>query len=314
MRDLRSRTDARGRASRLGSPLERTLGLLGGGASLGSLAALAALGSLAAPAAAQGTSGWVPEMVPMDSAAAPAPWGPGEYLVYNVKLGWFGVGSGALMIEGLDNVRGNPTYRASMAIDGGALGFSINDRYTTWFGTRDFQSWRFVRKYGGTYDSQRHYEFYPERDLWDREDNDEFGPMGTDEPIDEIAFMYFLRTLPLRVGERYTFNRYFKDTGNPIVVDVVRRDRRKTDAGEFNTIVVRPTFQSEGLFSEDGDAELHFSDDERRLLVYMRVNISGPGGISLHLQSIQEGFPVNPESRAQVLGARKQREAKPSGR
>ena len=267
----------------------------------------------AAPVSAQG-SGWAPEMVPMDSTAAPAPWGPGEYLLYNVKLGWFGVGSGALMIEGLDNVRGNPTYRASMAIDGGAFGFSINDRYTTWFGIRDFQSWRFVRKYGGTYESQRHYEFYPEQDLWDREDNDEFGPMSTDEPIDEIAFMYFLRTLPLRVGDRYTFNQYFKDTGNPIVVDVVRKDRRKTDAGEFNTIVVRPTFQSEGLFSEDGDAELHFSDDERRLLVYMRVNISGPGGISLHLQSVQEGCPVNPVARAEVLGARKQREAKPSGR
>jgi hypothetical protein len=253
-------------------------------------------------------------MVPMDSAAAPTPWGPGEHLVYGVKLGWFNVGSGALTVEGLDNVRGNPTYRAVMAINGGALGFSINDKYTTWFDVRTLQSWRFVRLYGGTYESQRHYEFYPERDMWDREDNDEFGPMPTKSPLDDIAFVYFLRTLPLEVGQRYTFHRYFKETGNPIVVDVVRKDRRKTDAGEFNTIVVRPTFQSEGLFAEDGDAELHFSDDERRLLVYMRVNISGPGGISLHLRSIQEGFPVNPESRAEVLGLREQRQKGSSGR
>jgi hypothetical protein len=138
--------------------------------------------------------------------------------------------------------------------------------------------------------------------------------MPTDEPIDEIAFLYFLRTLPLRVGERYTFNRYFKETGNPIVVEVLRKDRRKTDAGTFNTIVVRPTFESEGMFSKDGNAEVHFSDDERRLLVYMRVNISGPGGISLHLQSIQEGFPVNPASRATVLRAREQRQKGAGGR
>lgn len=260
-----------------------------------------------APAAAQG-SGWTAEAVPTDSLAAPAPFGPGEHLTYHVKLGWFGVGSGALTVEGLDNVRGNETYRAVMAINGGALGFSLNDRYTTWFDVHTLQSWRFVRDYGGTYESQRHYEFYPERDMWDREDNDEFGPMPTKSPLDDIAFVYFLRTLPLEIGDRYTFNRYFKETGNPIVVEVVRKDKRKTDAGEFNTIVVRPTFESEGLFSKDGDAELHFSDDARRLLVYMRVNISGPGGISLHLTSIQEGFPVNPESRAEVLTAREQRQ------
>jgi hypothetical protein len=265
-----------------------------------------------APAAAQG-SDWTPEMVPLDSTAAPAPFGPGEYLTYNVKLGWFGVGSGALTVEGLDNVRGNETYRAVMAINGGALGFSLNDRYTTWFDVHTLQSWRFVRDYGGTYESQRHYEFYPERDMWDREDNDEFGPMPTKSPLDDIAFVYFLRTLPLEVGDRYTFNDYFKETGNPIVVEVVRKDRRKTDAGEFNTIVVRPTFESEGLFSKNGRAELHFSDDARRLLVYMRVNISGPGGISLHLTSIQEGFPVNPESRAEVLTAREQRQKGVSG-
>lgn len=260
-----------------------------------------------APVSAQ-DSGWLPEMVPMDTTAAPTPWGPGEHLVYNVKLGWFGVGSGALTVEGLDNVRGNPTYRAVMAINGGALGFSLNDRYTTWFDVETLQSWRFVRKYGGTYESQRHYEFYPERGMWDREDNDEFGPMPTKSPLDDISFVYFLRTLPLEVGETYRFDRYFKETGNPVIVEVERRDTRKTDAGEFNTIVVRPTFQSEGLFSEDGEAELHFTDDERRILVYMKVDLPNfPGGISLHLQSIQEGFPVNPDSRAEVLRAREKR-------
>ena len=275
---------------------------------LTALAAVVGTGLLAAPAGAQG-SGWVAEMVPTDTGAAAAPWGPGEYLVYNVKLGWFGVGSGALMIEGLDNVRGNPTYRAVMAINGGALGFSINDRYTSWFDVESLQSWRFIRENGGTYESQRHYEFYPERDLWDREDNDEFGPMATDVPLDEIAFIYYLRTLPLEVGETYVFDHYFKETGNPITVEVVRKDRRKTDAGEFNTIVVRPTFQSEGLFSKDGNAELHFTDDERRLLVYMWVNMPRvPGGISLHLQSVQEGFPVNPESRADGLAAQLRRQ------
>ena len=249
-------------------------------------------------------SGWIPEMVPMDPTAAPTPWGPGEHLVYNVKLGWFDVGSGALSVEGFDNVRGNRTYRAVMAINGGFMGFSLNDRYTTWFDVHTLQSWRFVRKYGGTYTSQRHYEFYPESDMWDREDNDETGPMPTRSPFDDISFVYFIRTLPLEVGDTYTFDRYFKETGNPVIIEVVRKDSRETEAGEFKTIVVRPSFQSEGLFSEDGEAELHFSDDECRVLVYMKVDLPlFPGGVSLHLNSVQEGFPVNPDSRAKILAA-----------
>lgn len=264
-------------------------------------AAAAAL-LMASPLVAQ-ESAWRPEMVPTDSLAAPAPWGPGEHLVYKVKLGWFNVGSGWLTLDGMDIVRGHLTYRAVMGIDGGALGFSIDDRYTSWFDVETLQSWRFVRKYGGSYTSQRHYEFYPKRDLWDREDNDESGPMATDEPLDEIAFIYFLRTLPLEVGDTYTFHRYFKEEGNPIVVEVVRKDERKTEAGKFNTIVVRPTFESEGIFSKDGEAELHFSDDEQRLLVYMEVNVpSFPGGMSLHLEKVYPGFPVHPVSRARVMG------------
>jgi hypothetical protein len=266
-----------------------------------------------APLAAQ--SAWTADIVTTDTLAARAPWGPGEHLVYGVKLGWFNVGTGHLTIEGFDIVRGNATYRAVMGMDGGGPGFRIDDRYTTWFDVYSLQSWRFVRDYGGSYTSKRHYEFYPERDLWDREDNDESGPMTTDGPLDDISFLYFLRTLPLNVGDTYEFNRYFKDDGNPVVVRVVRKDRRKTDAGEFNTIVVKPTFQSDGLFSRGGNAELHFSDDERRLLVYMWVNMPRvPGGISLHLNSVQEGFPVHPESRAEVLQARQRRGGRVSNR
>ena len=255
--------------------------------------------------------GWTADLVPIDSMAAPTPFGPGEHLVYGVKVGIFNAGQGHLTVEAVNFVRGRPTYRAVMGMDARFTFYRIDDTYTSWFDLYTLQSWRFIRDYRGTYTSKRHYEFYPERDLWDREDNDEFGPMTTDSPLDDIAFIYYLRTLPLNVGDRYEIPQYFKDDGNPIVVEVLRKDKKKTDAGEFNTIVVKPTFQSDGLFEQGGNAELHFSDDERRLLVYMWVNLPRvPGGISLHLNEIHEGFPVNPESRAQILEARQARQSR----
>lgn len=260
------------------------------------------LGALSAvPASAQ----WTPEMVTPDSTAAPTPFGAGEHLTYHVKVGVIGAGNGWLSIEGFERVRGNLTYRAAMGLQGRFMFFSLNDFYKSWFDVHTLQSWRFTRDaHEGSYHGTRDFVFFPERMRWERQDNDESGPLPTAAPLDDISFIYFIRTLPLEVGETYTFNRYFKESGNPVSIQVLRKDHRKTDAGEFDVIVVRPTFQDEGLFSERGEAELEFSDDARRLLVYMWVDLPYfPGGVSLHLQTVTPGIPLNPRSRAAVLGA-----------
>jgi hypothetical protein len=247
----------------------------------------------------------VPAELPENPYVAPAPFGPGEHLVYNVKVGVFGVGEGYMSVYPMDTVRGNDTYRAVMGIEGSLLGLKVDDEYTTWFDAYTLQSWRYVRDVHQVgYQSFRHYEFYPERGVYERADLGEEAPLGSSIPLDDISFIYYIRTLPLEVGETYTLDRYFKEDGNPVVIHVLRRDRRETDAGAFNTIVVKPLIQTDGLFGEGGDAELHFTDDDRRLLVYLRSNIPNfPGSLTLHLRSIQEGVPLHPDSRARVREA-----------
>jgi len=276
---------------------------------VGALAALSLAVLVGGASAQQGQDvprAYAPGAVPTNPYVAPVPFGPGEHLVYQVKVGVFGVGEGHMSVFPVDTVRGNETYRAVMGIQGSLMGLRVNDLYTTWFDIYTLQSWRYVRDvHQVSYKSFRHFEFYPERGTWEREDNDESGPLGSGIPLDDISFVYFIRTLPLEVGATYTLDRYFKDDGNPVVVHVVRKDRRETEAGTFNTIVVKPIIKTDGLFGEGGDAELHFTDDDRRLLVYMRSNIPRfPGSLTLHLRSIQEGVPLHPESRARAVEAR----------
>ena len=235
-----------------------------------------------------------------DSTAAPAPFGPGERLVYKLKIGIFNAGQGQMSIPALDTVRGRDAYHIGWTIDGGFMGLGVHDKYESWLDVRTLQSWRFIQDiHEVRYNSFRHYEMYPDSGIWDREDNDEFGPLASELPLDDIAFVYFLRTLPLEVGETYTFDRYFKTEGNPVTVQVIRRDHRKTDAGEFATIVVRPIIRTKGLFGEKGKAEIHFTDDARRLPVYVKSDIPNfPGSLTLHLREIHEGVPLHPASRA----------------
>jgi hypothetical protein len=243
-----------------------------------------------------------PRVYPADSTAAPAPFGPGERLVYKVKVGIFNAGEGEMAIPALDTVRGRDAYRISMTIRGGIPGARVNDAYSSWLDIRTLQSWRFIQDiHEVNYRSFRHYEFYPERRLWDREDNDESGPLASLIPLDDIAFIYFIRTLPLEVGKTYTFDRYFKVEGNPVTVTVLRKDRRKTEAGEFATIVVQPIIRTKGLFSQGGRAEIHFTDDARRIPVYVKSDIPNfPGSLTLHLREIHAGVPLHPGARARA--------------
>ena len=232
----------------------------------------------------------------IDPLAAVVPYGPGERLDYKVKVGIFNAGHAHMEVLGIDSVRGEPTYHVEMALKGSLLfgALKVEDYWSSWIDTRLIMSRRFISDVSNTgHSSYRSFEFYPDEMYWEQTDEGVFGELATALPLDDISFIYFVRSLPLEVGKTYTFPRYFKKDGNPVILKVERRDVRETPAGTFNTIVVRPTIKTSGLFSEGGEAELHFTDDENRYLVYMRVGMSVVGSITMHLESIVPGTPIH---------------------
>ena len=237
----------------------------------------------------------------IDPFAAVVPFGPGERLEYKVKLGIFNAGEAHMEVLGIDTVRGEPSYHVEVAMEGSLLlgAFKLDSRFESWIDTRLITSHRYIsdESYTG-YSSYRSFEFYPDRMIWDQTDENVIGELATALPLDDISFIYFLRSLPLEVGQTYTYSRYFKKDGNPVIIEVERRDVRETAAGTFNTIVVRPTIQTDGLFADGGDAELHFTDDENRYLVYMRVGMPFIGSITLHLEKIIPGTLIHPGAAA----------------
>jgi hypothetical protein len=251
---------------------------------------------------AQETNGSEPKPLDIvsDETAASVPFGPGEDLRYRVKLGIANVGEGFLRVEGIEEVRGHPTYHVSMGLDASlAFGLAtVRDRFDSWLDTRLLVSRRFVRDiHELNYKSLRIFDIYPEEKRWERADADKRGETLQMLTLDEISFLYFLRTLPLEVGAEYEFNRYFKEDGNPVKVKVLRRQTVEVPAGTFDAIVVQPIIQTDGLFSEGGEAEVYFTDDESRHLVYMRSKVPLVGSLTLHLTSIREGTPLNPSAR-----------------
>lgn len=235
-----------------------------------------------------------------DPTAMPVPFGPGERMEYKVNLGLIDVGQGYLEVAGVDTVRGFPSYHLDLRIDASALfgAAHMNDRYQSWLDTRMLVSRRFMRDIDETgYQGRRVFEIYPEEKRWERVDADKADATPSVLPLDEISFLYYVRTLPLKVGEVYNLNRYFKLDGNPVTVRVLRKERITVPAGTFDAVVVQPVIRTSGLFSEGGEAELYFTDDAARTLVYLRSKVPLVGSLSLHLTKMTPGEPLNPARR-----------------
>ncbi len=259
-------------------------------------AVLVACVALCADAAAAQNSDGITIRMP-DSLATTeppdVPFGPGEDLYYQVKLGIFSVGEANLRVLPEDTVRGRRTYPVELAINGSAFfgRAKVRDLFQSWMDVYTLSSLRFRKdQHELSYKSKKWYEIYPERQEWDRAepDIDESGPTISELPLDEIAFLFFIRTLDLEVGKEYTFDHYFKEDGNPVVLRVLRREVKEVPAGTFRTIVVQPIIQTDGLFSEGGEAEVYLTDDDEKHIVHLRSSIPVMGSLTLNLRQIAD--------------------------
>ena len=229
--------------------------------------------------------------VAQTATPAVVPFGPGERANYQVRLAGVNVGRGSMEVLGIKTVDGRPTYHTRFRVAGGVPLARVDDNFESWIDVAGLFSRRFKQDQKEVrFERSRAFDFFPERRTFRRTDGSgETGTLPTDQPLDDVSFLYFARTLPLKVGETYTLNQYFKESGNPVVLQVLRRETIRVPAGTFPTIVVRPIIRTKGLFSQGGEAEVFFSDDARRIVVQMKSKVPVVGNLTLHLQEYRAG-------------------------
>jgi hypothetical protein len=233
---------------------------------------------IAAPASAQAPD---PIAIITEASERRATLSVGERLEYDVKFGKLRVGRGSMEVRETVDVRGREAWHTVFSIRGGIPFFRVDDRLESWIDTQTFTSLRFAQQtHEGRYHRERLIELFPERGTMLESGEDAREVPTVDEPLDEGALLYYIRTLPLNVGDRYSLDRYFRPDRNPVQLEVVRRERIQVPAGTFETIVIRPMIKSSGIFSQNGRAEIWVTDDERRLMVQMTAKL--PFG-TLHL-------------------------------
>jgi hypothetical protein len=199
-------------------------------------------------------------------------------------------------VSGIDSVRGRAAWHTIFRVHGGTFFYHVNDRLESWLDVRDLVSLRHWQELSeGHQNRERRFEIMPERGIVLEEGKPEAPTVPA--PLDDGAFLYFVRTIPLEVGATYEFNRYFRPDRNPVTIRVLRREHIKVPAGEFDAIVIQPIIKTKGIFSEGGRAEIWLSDDVNRIMLQMKSKLSF-GSLNLYLTSYRPGAAPSADSSA----------------
>jgi hypothetical protein len=210
--------------------------------------------------------------------AAPYPFAVGETLQYEARLGYLPVGTATIAVHGMTRERGKEAFVFAASGEGRPLGLRVGAELTSYVGTLGFNSLRFHRRvFQGASVDESQYQIVPDSSRY-RQDGVPQDWAAPRNPLDELAFLYYLRTVPLKVGATYEFPRYFKTGYNPIQVRVVGREVRPLPGGRTAPVLLLE------VTSRSLRMSVGMTDDARRLPVMMELPLPF-GRITLELTS-----------------------------
>jgi len=214
------------------------------------------------------------------------PFGVGERFEYTAKLGMLSLGAASMHVVGIDTVRGEPTFVFRFRLDGGSLVFKISSVLESWTTVDGFRSLRF-RNDNKENDKIRlkEYDIFPDSGFYRQRGLAEPQPTPS-QPLDDAAFLYYVRANPLEVGHVYRLDKYFRMDKNPLVIRVLKREKMDLpDGTAVDCFVLNPVIGETGMFADRAEARVWVTDDVRRIPVQIRTKYPF-GTVTLRLEKM----------------------------
>jgi hypothetical protein len=240
-------------------------------------ATLALATMLALPAAAQG--------------ARALPFAPGDECVYRGSAVLGRIGTGVMAVDGPERVDGRSVYLLRFDFRGRVGPAAVEDHTRSWFDPEELASVRYTKRERSPISSRaQDVRMDAAARRWSSAAGG--GAMSTAAPLDELSFLYFIRTLPLDAGATYTLTRHYEARRNPVVVRVVGRGPVRVPAGQFDAVQLLMRVKDPARYGGEGVIRLHLTDDARRILLRIESSVPGAGRMVLSLESGRGGCAV----------------------
>lgn len=224
----------------------------------------------------------------MESVEWPNRWPGGEPFLrvgerYVFDITFFGATAGELELLTLPFklVAGRKSYHVQAHARTSSifsLFYHLNDVAESYFDFDGIFSHKFSMKIDESHQDRKILELYDQKankvyywsDLkfdWKPRQLEQFEIPTEPYAQDGLSCFYYVRTLPLNVGDSFSFPMVNNGKMRIVAITVDRKEKLRTKIGEFNTIVLKPKVLLDGVIQVQGDNFIWISDDKDRILL-----------------------------------------------
>lgn len=202
------------------------------------------------------------------------PFGEGEHFLFAIQYGLIYAGDATLEVRNVavfDTVRAYhivSTARTNSAFD---RVFKVRDRHDSFMDfdnlyslsfEKHLREGRFRRDSKVIFDQKARLAKYPDKEV----------PIPPNTQ-DFLSALYYARTLCLDVGEAIAMANHADGKNYPIFVKVLRRERVRVPAGDFDCLVLEPVLQTTSIFEHRGKLTIWVTDDSVKMPVLLRSKV-----------------------------------------
>jgi hypothetical protein len=133
---------------------------------------------------------------------------PGEHITYAIHSSRFGnIGNATLRVDA-DTVGSRAAYLLSFDFSARVTLFKVSDRTRSWLDAEGLSTLRYSKNESSPLGGRK-------------EDVRVNSDVATDQPLDELSFIYFIRALDLEPGDSIMVSRHFDPRRNPVRITAI---------------------------------------------------------------------------------------------
>lgn len=216
-------------------------------------------------------------------------FGVGEKLYFNINYGFVNAGTATMEVADLIDYNDHPAFQiVSTAKSNNFFStfYPVRDRVESIFDAVGLFSWRFEKVLReGSYRQNLKYEFdQMNHKVAYKDDTLDIASYCQDA----LSVLYYVRTQKLEPGKSIFVDNFTDGKNYPLEVKVLRREKVKVEAGDFDCLVVEPLLRSSGIFKHEGRLTVWLTDDRLRMPVQMKSKVV-VGSITAELTGYELG-------------------------
>jgi LysM repeat protein len=203
-------------------------------------------------------------------------FGAGERLVFAVKYFGITAGHGILYVKDIVEINGRKSYYIEATAKTSSFFekfYRVHDIISSYMDVRGLFSWKYSKNLQeGSYRNNSYMEFYHEQGYAMKKEGDRCQiPAFVQDVLSEL---YYYRAI-FTGQEKEIYIDVASDECKvyQILVEKIREEKVKVDAGEFDCYVVRPHLKYEGIFRQMGDLDIWFTKDKYKIPVLVKSKI-----------------------------------------